>query len=169
MKKASVFCLLFLSFFGFAQNEIKEIQNTIDQEVWKPFTAAFETLDGKALNATYADNVLRVTPNGIDTKNAFKAANLARFKQNKADGVSIALDFWFDDRDTNEDTSYEVGFYRIGFTNKDGETNYSYGQFHIVLKKINGVWKITQDWDTTKINGVLITKEHFAKQQALKF
>ena len=169
MKKHLVLCLFFISLFGFAQNEFKEVQNVIDQEVWKPFQKAFENLDGEALNATYAEEVLRVTPNGIDTKNNFKTANLERFKQNKIDAISIALDFWFDSRHTNETTSYEVGFYRIRATTKEGKTSYNYGQFHIVLKKIDGVWKITQDWDTNKINGKTISAKDFEKQQPLRF
>ncbi|MCL6266888.1 nuclear transport factor 2 family protein [Flagellimonas myxillae] len=160
------FCLTYLSY---SQNGIEHIQNEIDQTVWKPFKNAFETLDGEALNAIYAEEVLRVTPQGIDTENVFKSKNLERFKTNKVEGVSITLDFWFDSRHTNKTTSYEVGFYRIGFISKDGETNYSYGQFHIVLKRINGHWKITQDWDTAHINGNPISASDFDQKAALKF
>ncbi|MEM9362649.1 MAG: DUF4440 domain-containing protein [Bacteroidota bacterium] len=148
---------------------VSDFQKEIDESVWKPFQQAFEALDGEALNATYAEEVLRVTPQGIDTQNTFKTANLQRFEQNKLDGVSIALDFWFDSRHTNGAASYEVGFYQIGFTDKDGQTNYSYGQFHIVIKKQKGEWKITQDWDTTTINGKPISEEDFAKKPILRF
>lgn len=168
MKKYLALYVLLFSFFGFAQDETKAIQNIIDVEVWKPFKKAFETLDGAALNATYADKVLRVTPNGIDTKNSFKTKNLERFIQNRKDGVAITLDFWFDSRHTNTEASYEVGFYRIGFK-KNNETSYSYGQFHIVLKKRDGHWKITQDWDTNKINGQMISEKDFSKKAPLKF
>ncbi len=152
-----------------AQNTTEAIQNEIDQTVWKPFQKAFETLDGDALNATYATQVLRVTPQGIDTENAFKKGNAERFASNRKNGDKISLDFWFDSRKTNETTSYEVGFYRIGFTSKDGETQYSYGQFHIVLQKIKGHWKITQDWDTATINGKAISKSDFEKQLPKQF
>ena len=152
-----------------AQTDIETIQKEIDQTLWKPFQKAFETLDGDALNATYADQVLRVTPQGIDTKNAFKKGNAERFAANRKNGDKISLDFWFDSRKTNETTSYEVGFYRIGFTSKEGETQYSYGQFHIVLEKINGQWKITQDWDTATIAGKPITAKEFDKKEVLKF
>lgn len=152
-----------------AQTSIETIQKEIDQTVWKPFQKAFETLDGDALNATYAAQVLRVTPQGIDTENAFKKGNAERFATNRKNGDKITLDFWFDSRKTNETTSYEVGFYRIGFTSKEGDTRYSYGQFHIVLEKINGAWKITQDWDTATIAGNPITAKEFDKKEALRF
>lgn len=151
-----------------AQTDVKSIQNEIDKSIWKPFQKAFETLDADALNTTYAENTLRVTPQGIDTKDAFKAGNIERFKASREGDISIKLDFWFDSRFTNEDTSYEVGFYRIAST-ENGQTNNSYGQFHIVLKKLNGQWKITQDWDTAIINGHAIDKDDFAKKTPLQF
>ena len=144
------------------------IQKEIDQSLWKPFQKAFETLDATSLNSLYANNVLRVTPNGIDTKDAFKAGNVDRFNTSKKNNVSIRLDFWFDSRHTQKDTSYEVGFYRITSIS-NGNSSYSYGQFHIVLKKIKGKWKITQDWDTTTINGKRIGKSDFEKNSPLKF
>jgi ketosteroid isomerase-like protein len=146
-----------------------ELQKEIDKTLWKHFKQAFETSDAKALNATYAENVLRVTPAGIDTENAFKSANLRSFEAGKRAGIEIGLDFWFDSRHTNKTTSYEVGFYRIASKSKEGEVDYNYGQFHIVLKKINGHWKITQDWDTTTINGRPITAEDFGKQPPARF
>ena len=167
--KYLLFLFTIVSISMTAQTNTEAIQKEIDQTVWKPFQKAFETLDGDALNATYADEVLRVTPQGIDTENAFKKANAERFAANKKNGDRISLDFWFDSRKTNETTSYEVGFYRIGFTSKSGETQYSYGQFHIVLQKINGQWKITQDWDTTTIAGKMITAKEFDKKEALRF
>ncbi len=151
-----------------AQNDVLRIQNKINTEVWKEFKSAFETLDANALNAIYINKALRVTPNGIDTQNSFKKGNLDRFNTNRKEGITISLDFWFDSRQTNETTSYEVGFYRIGAT-KEGVATYSYGQFHIVLKKINGQWKITQDWDTASINGKAIDATDFSQQKPLAF
>ena len=169
MMKQTLFLLgLFLSSQLQAQTAT-ELQKEIDQTVWKAFKHAFETSDGKALNATYADDVLRVTPEGIDTDGVFKAENLKSFAGNREAGAKISLDFWFDSRHTNATTSYEVGFFRITFTDDDGKSNHNYGQFHIVLKKIDGQWKITQDWDTTTINGKAITAKDFAKQSPAVF
>ena len=152
-----------------AQTSAEALQKEIDQTVWKTFQQAFQTLDGAALNATYADQVLRITPSGIDTQNNFKKGNLERFAQNKATGESISLDFWFDSRTTQDEISYEVGFYRIGFTGKSGNTTYSYGQFHIVIQKINGQWKITQDWDTATLKGAPISAKDFELQAPRQF
>jgi len=160
MKIVPLVLFMFLSLITSAQVNMEGMQTEIDKEVWSEFKSAFERIDSDALNNVYAEEVLRVTPNGIDTQNLFKAKNMERFQMLKEKSASIQLDFWFGSRHTNSDTSYEVGFYRISTKIAD-ETSIHYGQFHIVLKKISGCWKITQDWDTTKINGRSIGQEEF--------
>ena len=143
-------------------------QKEIDEQVWKPFHTAFENQDGVALNATYADEVLRVNPGGVDTKEEFKNRTLKAFSAGKKNGIEISLDFWFDSRQTTEDTSYEVGFFKI--TEKvNGKESSNYGQFHIVVEKIGGVWKITQDWDSQYVNGKAVDERDFQRKEALKF
>ncbi len=153
----------------FANANVSEVHDEIDRTVWSVFQSAFERLDGASLNSVYADDVLRVTPDGLDTVGEFKRYNLTRFDANKARGESIALDFWFDSRRTQANVSYDVGFYRVGVTNSAGETSYFYGQFHIVLKKLDGQWKIVQDWDTGTIGGDPITAADFARQTPIQF
>ncbi|MBO6704439.1 MAG: hypothetical protein JJ921_19010 [Pseudomonadales bacterium] len=148
-------------------NDIADIQQEIDRTVWKVFQNAFESMDGAALNSVYADSVLRVTPDGIDTQNQFKQENETRFKTNIANKDKITLDFWFDRRQTTLSTSYDVGFYRMGLTSISGSTQYFYGQFHIVLEIINGQWKIVQDWGTESIGGHPITAEDFGRKLTL--
>lgn len=154
--------------FGIAAQDQDEIQAEIDRTFWVAFKKAFETLDGGLLNSMYAEQVLRVTPSGIDTENQFKVFNATRFDENKANGETIKLDFWFDHRDTNASTSYEVGFYRITVVSAKGSEHF-YGQFHIVLKKIEDNWQIVQDWDTTSIAGEQITAAQFAKKAPAEF
>ena len=137
--------------------------------LWKPFQKAFESLNGEAVNALYADEVLRVTPAGIDTEEKFKDGNLQRFTTYRKDNLKMNLDFWLDDRKTSESHSYEVGFYRVMFVLPSGQIDTFYGQFHIVLEKIDGVWKITQDWDTATIAGKPITAEDFERHPPLRF
>ena len=48
-------------------------------------------------------------------------------------------------------------------------TQVHFGQFHIVLKKIDGHWKITQDWDTSTIAGKPITAEVFESREPAVF
>lgn len=146
-----------------AVESTESTQRAIDRAVWQPFQCAFENMDGKALNKLYGKRVIRVTPDGIDTKNVFKSFNETRFDAGKARGDRITLDFWLDSRATNPNTSYEVGFFRLGSTNNAGVTEHYYGQFHILLRKQRGRWKIVQDWDTSTIAGRAIGAEDFAR------
>lgn len=132
------------------EQEIAKLQQEIDNAVWRPFKIAFEARDGAALNSLYADTVLRATPEGIDTDEQFKLANLAP-KANS--DLTVRLDFWLENRRTNTNNSYEVGMFRITRYTETTTAEYLYGQFHIVIKKINGEWKITQDWDTDEVLG----------------
>lgn len=146
-----------------AVESTESTQRQIDRALWQPFQCAFENMDGKALNKLYGKRVVRVTPEGIDTKNVFKAFNATRFDAGKARGDRVSLDFWLDSRATNSNTSYEVGFFRLGSTNRAGVTEDYYGQFHILLRKQRGRWKIVQDWDTNTIAGRAIGAEEFAR------
>ncbi|MEM1435500.1 MAG: hypothetical protein AAGG11_15690, partial [Pseudomonadota bacterium] len=136
-----------LADLALAGSAVGDIQAVIDGTVWRTFQNAFHRMDGAALNSVYADTVLRVTPDGLDTQGNFKQDNLTRFLENRARGDRIELDFWFDSRHTNAAVSYDVGFYRVRVVAASGESSDFFGQFHIVVRKINGCWKIVQDWD----------------------
>jgi ketosteroid isomerase-like protein len=154
---------------GLADIDLAATHKEIDKTVWKAFQDAFQALDGKALNDLYAATVLRITTAGIDTQSAFREANVTRFTENIKNGDRIALDFWLDSRQTSNSISYDVGFYRVAMTTSAGETNTFYGQFHIVLRNIDGSWKIAQDWDTSSIGGKPITAEDFARKVPQQF
>ena len=161
---------VFLALFAHSASAVENalsIQQEIDRTLWQPFRCAFEAMDGDALNALYAKRVLRVTPEGIDTKGAFKVFNTTRFEQTKREGGRVALDFWLDSRLTDAKTSYAVGFFRSGLIDSSGNRNDYYGQFHIVLRKQRGDWKIVQDWDTDTIGGRKIGAEDFARGTAM--
>ena len=146
-----------------ADDAIDVIHAEIDQAVWQPFKCAFEAMDGAALNALYAADVLRVTPDGLDTDEAFKTFNLTRFDAARRRGDSIVLDFWLDQRSTSPTTSYDVGFFRTTTIESGGATRQYFGQFHIVLRKEHGRWKIAQDWDSGTIAGETIGAEQFER------
>lgn len=167
MRKIITLAIMFSFTFVPAQ-DIEFIQKEIDQTLWKPFKAAFENLDAEKLNLLYASEVLRVTPGGIDTENSFKNANFERLNGHKMRNTALQLDFWFDSRHTNANASYDVGFYRMVLTNTHG-VDVIYGQFHIVLKKMNGIWKIIQDWDSSSINGKDISVADFERQKPMRF
>jgi len=167
-KETWILIVAFLVVFNVKGQNVSVLQKEIDFQVWRPFKEAFESMDGEMLNQLYAEDVLRVTPNGIDTHGAFKKANVVRFKERKQSGSKIMLDFWFESRNTNEDTSYEVGVFKIVTISGENESTV-YGQFHIVLKKIDDQWLITQDWDNVLVNGKQLGADDFARKPPAQF
>ena len=164
---SALFFLLTVVISTFVEaQDIEKWQSEIDDQVWRPFHRAYESFDAAALNDIYAQEVIRVTPAGIDTEEKFKSVNFKRFAQQKSTDAEVQLDFWFDSRQTNQSTSYEVGMFRIRSIVEGKETTL-YGQFHIVVEKQSGVWKITQDWDTDTVNGKKLTAEDFARNSPM--
>lgn len=149
--------------------DLEQIHKTIDETVWREFKKAFESGDGKALNRLYAEKVLRVTPEGLDTSGAFKLANEMRQKIDSDSNRKVELDFWLDSRRSNASTSYQVGFFRVRSTDTEMKTQTHYGQFHIVLEKQQDGWKIVQDWDTDTIAGYPISAREFEQQAPQNF
>ncbi len=168
--------LLLLLFFTIslsqvnAQADAAKWQAEIDQEIWLPFMQAYKDFDGEAFNALHSDDVIRVSPWGIRTGADYKQSTLEGYRRNKAEGREREIFFWLEHRQTNQNLSYEVGYYKINSTTKEGTKHY-YARFHVVIRKIDGVWKIVQDWDTNTINGRKVTAEDFAKgaDKILKF
>ena len=159
-------CLL-LMLTGFSQTvtaqdtlKITALQAEIDAQVWKPFAEAYKDLDGEKFNALHTDDVLRGGPWGLRIGEEYKESILKNYAADRAKGVKRSIAFRFEYRVTRPEVSYEVGYYKVD-QERDGKQAQFYGQFHVVIRKVDGVWKIVQDWDADKLNGVEITEEHF--------
>lgn len=158
--------LLFAFFFHavpglFAQQD-SLLQAEIDQQVWRPFISSYQNFDAAAFNQLHTDDVLRASPWGLHTGANYLDKNLEHFTKNKASGNTQRIAFTFEYRIHQSEMAYEVGYYRITSI-RDDKKQVGFGQFHVVLKKINGVWKIAQDWDAGTINGTQITEADFLR------
>lgn len=159
------FLPLILAIFSFSQiiaQDADALKKEIDAQIWYPFMKAWNNFDAAAFNAIHADNMLRGGPRDLKSGEEYKGRNHLNFKTAKKRGDIREISFTFEYRVHEEDKAYEVGYYKIKSL-RDGNTNYYYGQFHVVLNKIDGQWKIVQDWDADKINGVEVGEEHFMK------
>ena len=112
--------------------------------------------------AIHSDDMLRGGPNGLRDGAAYKERINTYYPKNKERGDVRSIAFTFEYRVHESDKAYEVGYYRV-ISKREGKENISYGQFHVVLNKINDEWKIVQDWDADKIAGVKVGEEHFMK------
>ena len=161
MKIIIQFLFIAIAFTCMAQNA----EDEIDQEIWMPFTKAWEANDGEAFNSIHSDNVWRINPGRLSIGDEYKSRNAERMKMQKKNSI---IEFSFETRTSNRDNAYEVGYYRIT-NNATQPPSYFVGRFHVALKKINGAWKITQDWDTDEINGIKITAESLEKRDFIHF
>ena len=158
----------FLALFNFvviiscsAQDKIQNFESEINAQVWKPFIEAYAENDVEKYNGIHSDDILRVTKWGIREGESYKNRNIENFAK-KTDVVK-KIDFRFEHRIHEKDVAYEVGYYKLEYVKENIVTGTHYGRFHVVLKKIQGVWKIHQDWDTSNINGHEVGAEDFSK------
>ena len=160
--------VLLISIQSFAQDTDALIHQEINETVWKPFCESYASLDVETYNAVHTDDVIRATPWGIRIGQEFKKHNVERFNAKKGKEEKRTIELWFEHRKSTPEISYEVGYYKVSYE-KDGETKNHYGRFHCVIKKIDGVWKIAQDWDTNNINGHEVTEKDWLKGSPLIF
>jgi hypothetical protein len=149
-----------------AAQDNKAIETEINHQIWKPFKQSYESRNWQVFNNLHSDEVLRITDKGLRVGNEYKLSNKNSFER-KSD-VNRTIDFSFFQRATNDTISYEVGIYRITYHKPGVSIPSSYGQFHVVLKKINGLWKIVQDFDSADVNGKIVTEEDFLSGSQLK-
>lgn len=159
--KVQFFLLIFIiSTFSYGQ-----ATSEIDQQIWIPFTKAWEANDAEAYNAIHSDNVWRINPGRLLIGDEYKQRNSDRMKGQKSNSI---IEFSFETRTSNGNNAYEVGYYRIT-RERDGSSQSFVGRFHVALKKIDGIWKIIQDWDTDEINGVKLTPESLENRTFIHF
>ena len=125
--------------------------------------------DAERFNALHTDDVLRASARGIRVGKEYKAQNIQAFNRNKQSTAKRSISFWLEHRVYSGNVGYEVGYYKITYQAEGQKAQNYYSRFHIVLKKIDGVWKIAQDWDTSNINGHEVSESDWLKGKPLSF
>jgi ketosteroid isomerase-like protein len=162
MKKHFLFLftiLLVAAISAEAQEELSSYVTEINDQVWKPFKQSYESRDAKVFNSLHTDDALRITEGGITPGPEYKARIIEGF--GRPYNGSISIDFAHEHRLYYGDLAYEVGYYRITYNRPGQDVAHSYGRFHVMLRKIDGRWKIAQDWDTEMIGTRKISEEDF--------
>ncbi|WP_138434648.1 nuclear transport factor 2 family protein [Winogradskyella algicola] len=144
----TIFFVCLTVVFGFSQTKtnLEDINTT-----WEKFYTAFETLDYTLMAEIHSEDLVRVSGGkrilDYDTYiNNYKAG----FERDKAAGQTSTISLRFFERINNDTNASERGIYKL-VRNKgtDNEKAY-YGQFHVLLKKSKGTWKITMDYDSSE-------------------
>jgi ketosteroid isomerase-like protein len=161
MKNSLVTLLAIVAFHTFAQTD----QQQINEQVWIPFAKAIMTHDPEAFISLHSKDLIRVERDGKSVKGyeKYKKGMMEGWpkwgeytKQNK---IQNTFELRFLERHSNGEQAFEVGYFKNESINPNGEKHISYGQFHVALRKENGVWKILVDSDSR--NGGSITDEMF--------
>ncbi|MCB0399898.1 MAG: nuclear transport factor 2 family protein [Winogradskyella sp.] len=144
------FCTTTIFSFSQTKANLEDINTT-----WEKFYKAFETLDYTLMAEIHSQDLVRVSGGkrilDYDTYiNNYKIG----FERDKTAGHTSSISLRFFERINNGSTASERGIYKL-VRNKgtDNEQAY-YGQFHVLLKKSDGVWKITMDYDSSE-NGTI--------------
>ncbi len=167
----SILTIVFITFSlvsTYSQKEEVEQDSTqkiIDETIWKPFKTSYEARDWLTFNALHTDDILRVHDGGIRIGEEYKKSNTESYQ--RPSDRKVTIDFAMERRMHASEVGYEVGFYRVRYTEPGKEDRMSYGRFHVVLRKIQGKWRIAQDWDSNSFNGNPIGADDFDKAQFL--
>ena len=136
-----------------AQSDSLQVQ--INQQVWKPFTIAFNSNDDSTFRSVHSKDIIRVIADDqrlLNYDQYFKKipdsikSNWGNWKKN--------IELRFIQRIASGCCGYEIGYYRTTSINQStGEKRVGYGKFHVLLRKENGVWKILMDEDAKEDAG----------------
>ena len=146
MRKLIVFACLFVSSVSvFAQNTQQDINN----QIWKPYIAAYNSFNTEKFMALHSPELVRVSH---DEKLVLSFAEykkkINRENQfNKNYNVKATIDFRFTQRIESLQLAHESGIYKLDIIDNIGKKTTLYGKFEVTLRKENGVWKILVDSD----------------------
>ena len=160
MKKLALLFFLVAGFVFSQESQKQDFSKEIDEQLWQAFSKAYNARDAEAYIALHTDDILRITKNGIRKGEVFREGIIKSYS--REDAPKREIDFKFEHRVHSTDVAYEVGYFQVTSYEKEGEKKY-YGRFSVLLRKVDGKWKIAQDWDVDNINGTPITEADFNK------
>lgn len=127
----------------------QDLQPEINEQVWLPFIKTFGDGDTEGFMALHSRDVVRSPRDGKRVLNWEQYFEDVRRGNEHAvrSGYSLSLELRFTERIAQNNLAIEVGIYKTTYTTSEGQHN-SYGRFHAVLRKEDGIWKILVDTDS---------------------
>ena len=139
----------------------QDVQKEIDDQVWRPFIASFNSFDTNGFMAVHSRDVVRSPRDAkvlLSWDEYFKQQQTGDKKQ-KENGNTRLIELRFTERIANPKQAIDVGIYKTTVKNKEGKTSSFYGRFHVVLRKEGLEWKVLVDTDSSE--GNTITEKDF--------
>lgn len=167
-KKLLILTLLTVVNMTYAQTD----QANINEQVWKPFTKAIMSQDVESFVALHSKDLVRAEINrkkvmGLEEYKRGMEAGWPGWKESIEKSKSkYTFELRFTERISNGTVAYEIGYFKNESITASGEKRESYGKFHVVLRKEDGIWKILVDSDSNE--GGNITREMFETAKALE-
>jgi ketosteroid isomerase-like protein len=157
MKKVILFAFMCCMQNAFSQN----LQQEINEQVWKPFIKTFSEFDSKGFLDLHSKDVTRSSRDSKEILNweQYFQQQEAGDKRSKENGSKRTIELHFIERIATVDRAIDVGIYKTTSIRKDGISRNFYGKFLVVLRKENGVWKILVDTDSSE--GHTISEKDF--------
>lgn len=149
MKLFTLIAIAVAPVFSFAQNNI---QQAINDQVWKPFIQNFSARNTDGFMAVHSQDLVRVPRDSkrvIDFNTYKKQSQAGSDKQSKR-----TIELRFLERIASETQACEVGIYKTSVTSPQGEIKSHYGKFLVILRKENDTWKILADTDSSEGNTI---------------
>jgi ketosteroid isomerase-like protein len=165
MKKIPLILLLSCyAISAFTQN----VQQEINEQVWKPFIQAFNDRDTKSFMAVHSKDVVRSPRDSkvIWDWNEYYKQMERGDQSEKVSQSKRQLELRFTERIAGKDKAIDVGIYKTTMIRSDGIAKSFFGRFHVVHRKENGVWKILVDTDSSENNS--ISEKDFLAAAALE-
>ncbi|MEV4517654.1 DUF4440 domain-containing protein [Dactylosporangium sp. NPDC049525] len=145
-----------------------ELLRELNNELWRPFRAAYRARDAAAFLALHAPDAIRASgTNGTVHGLSDYAAQVEPWFAGLAarnDAADIA--FRFTERVAAADLASERGVYRIVIEPVGADRLVFHGRFHTFARKVDGRWRIAVDYDTT--DGGAVTAATFEAAAALE-
>ncbi len=153
MVKLKLFFIACFVCISFCHSQNETVLETIDNHVWKPFTTAFETSDYNLFANLHTNDLVRVSGNGknIQGKETYIAGYKERWHNNSR---KQTISFRFLERIHNDESASERGIYKLTINPNTEQSQSYYGKFHVILKKVDGFWKIAVDYDSSERNTI---------------
>jgi len=132
----------------------QSIQQSINDQVWKPFISTYNNRDTDGFMAIHSKDVVRSPRDAkmVLNWNEYFEQQKRGDDDGKTSGNKRQLGLRFAERIANDNQAMEVGIYKVIISDKTGNIRTFYGRFHVALRKENGIWKILVDTDSSEGN-----------------
>jgi len=147
--------ILIISCINFLSAQEEELHQKINQDMYGNFSEAFGKLDYSLFASIHSKEMIRISGgNGGEIKSVKKYLDGYKKRWSDPKRKASPIDFRLFERVISDSLVSDRGIYRVTYKNDKGETNYSYGQFHVLLQMENGSWKILIDYDSNEKNTI---------------